>query len=172
MKNKIILTGIATAITIIFSCSVVKAQQAMKIGYVDVQKVSESYTAAKEAFNALKKKVDDKDKEAAKKEAELKNMYKTYQDNQKMYTEKALKEMEEKIMKMDEENKRYYKQALRELTEENEKLTKKIIAKILEAASTIGKQENFTYIFEKNSLIYGGEDITDKVIKLLNQEKK
>ncbi len=122
----------------------------LKIAIVDVQKVVQNYDKVnvlkenqKTKLNELQKFVENARKEiAAEKD----------QQKQKQLEDKYNKELQDKKQNIDEE----YKKKLAVID-----------ADITKAINKIAKNENYELVFDKRSVLMGGQDITDKIIKSL-----
>ncbi len=151
------------------------AQQACKIGLIDMQKFQQESTAfqkirlrLEKKFAKLKNKLDTQKKEITKLEDELKK--------QSLMLSLDAKEDKQRDL---EKKKRYYKYLYNELSQEMrdaEQDAKRAVAKDVEKiVGQIGEKEGYTIILEKGTigLIYYKDsiDITDQVVAAYDKMK-
>jgi outer membrane protein len=146
MRNIIIV--LVTSL-ILASPSWAQAQEALKLAYVDLQKALNLCVAGKDAKDAFGEVVKNAEKRLSLQQDEL--------------TE--LKDLLEKQgMMLNEEVRR----------EKDAELTKDILGDLVGVVDRYGKENNYTFVFEKNEtlLLYGSSalDITDEIIKIYDTE--
>ena len=146
------------------------AQERVKIGYVDIQRViSESQTGklAKERFQAQVKKAES---DVQRERQDLERMRADLDKKGPLLKEEERRNMEVDFQKRSVNLQRAmgdYQQDLR--AKENEMMAD--ILKDLEGVVTdVGKSENFTIILERSQILYSDQavDITTKVIEAYN----
>lgn len=133
-----------------FTTAAIAAPEPQKIAVIDIQKV----VAASSQVKALKKSQEAKQKELAK-------FIKTAQEDiNKQSTDKNKKTMAEKYEK--------------QLAQKREANLKEYTAKLKEADQSItaqvgakAKAMGYTMVLPKGSVVYGGDDITDAVLKVI-----
>ena len=67
----------------------------------------------------------------------------------------------------DQEKQAYYQQLQQELQQKNQDLLVPINDKVMSAVKSVAEAKGLTVILDKSSAIYGGQDITDDVMKLI-----
>jgi len=148
--------------------------QDSKIGFVDIQKVfveSEQGKKAKETLDSYVKshqvKIDEKEKaiEKAKEELEKKSS---------VLSEDAKKKKQDDMQSMVREYKRLASEAQEEVRKREQEITKEIFKSVKELVLAMGKDEKYSAILDNSMVIYSDSsaDITDKIIKKLNEKKK
>ncbi len=149
--------------------SLVQAQSANKIGYIDLQSViqnSKAGKAAKASFEAeFKKKrviIENKAKALAQEEQDFINQSALMDDD-------AKKRRAEEISRKKKELARLRDDFREELQKKDFELTQKILKELESVIKNIGNKEGYSLIVEKteSGVIYGNDsvDITQKVIK-------
>lgn len=145
--------------------------QKTKIGHVDYDKVV--------SLLAVKDSVSEKLQSTA---AELQSIFeaeqKRYDRDVKDYLNKRdslsprMKQaLEEQFTKRQQELAQTQQRYQQILNQEQNKLAEPLLDKVNEAVNKIALENGFTYILDKNSVIYaGGEDITELLIKALGLE--
>lgn len=157
-----------------FIISNAAADDVVKIGIIDFQKILINSDAGKDA----QKKISAKGQEL---QADLKDKAAVYTEAQERYDREASvmtaearseKERELKIKQYDlEKLKEKYES---ELSAYNQEMVTKFQKSVLEISNELGKKEGYTLILEKSSggVVYAPStiDITDKVIQQYNED--
>ncbi|MEI7541879.1 MAG: OmpH family outer membrane protein [bacterium] len=142
---------------------------ALTVGYVDIEKVFSQYKGTADAKNKLQKEVEkeqknvEKDKDdILKAKAELDKKKSILDKSKVAEEEKALQEKAEKLQSKAME-------IQQKLLSQEKELTANIVEEIRAIVQKIAKEKSYDYIFEKNTVLYGGEDVTYLVIKKMNE---
>ncbi|MBN1364623.1 MAG: OmpH family outer membrane protein [Syntrophaceae bacterium] len=151
MKKEIVML-IIFFVTVILTYSA----NAATIAYIDGQKVMSNYEKTKKAEEQFQKKDQILKEEVAKKQ---KQYEKAKSDNMsdgdlRRLVEKFEKELEPKRT---------------EIIESQNKIMQEIRNDIIKATEATAKKMGFEIVLDKQSIIAGGTDITDEVIKQLNK---
>ncbi|MCX7845391.1 MAG: OmpH family outer membrane protein [Dictyoglomaceae bacterium] len=115
----------------------------VKIAYVDQQKIIQSYTPLFNAYNKLNQEY----------QTRLSKLQEAQQQGKSQDEIKKLADQYDKELLP-------YKQAVDALMKEVEK-----------AFSELAKKEGYSVVLDKNAVVWGGSDITDKVISQLTGKK-
>ena len=82
----------------------------------------------------------------------------------------AQKEFEEKSANMSEQEKSdYYQQKQQRLQQKNQKLIEPIEKSVEEAVKSVADAKGLTVVLDKNTVVYGGTDITQDVVKKVSK---
>jgi Skp family chaperone for outer membrane proteins len=163
MKKFVFL--LAGMLLLVFSAS----SFALSVGYVDIEKVFSQYKGTTEAKDKLQKEVEKEQKNVEKeKDAILKA--KADLDKKKSILDKAKVDEQEKALQ-DKAEKLQAKalEIQQKLMSQEKDLTANIVEEIRAIVQKIAKEKNFDYVFEKNTVLFGGEDITYLVIKKMQE---
>lgn len=148
--NKIKLFIAALFIVLVLFVSNAIAIEKQKIGLVDFQKILSSYDKAAAAQNELEANQKQLENMLLNAQKELKNA------KNEQAKEQLQKQFAEKIMNQNN--------AFRDKFSKNwESIQNNVLATIKQVAD----REGYTLIMDKQSVVAGGEDITDKVLKEL-----
>lgn len=175
--KKIILT--AVAIIGLVSCNNTQQQTENtqgKTAYIDTSKLLKEYQEAKDIEAKYKAKEDQMSKELetelTKLEAEIDYVKKNAQAKGQEWFQKnamALQEKEQRLM--------YVQQGLQQqLSSEYSKEADSLVKNVKQFAKDYGKEKGYDYIYgtneATNTILYAkdGQEITDEVIKLLNEK--
>jgi outer membrane protein len=129
------------------------------IGVVDIQKVFNEAKIVSEAKKEFAAKNADVEKEISKRQEKLNEA-----SAKKEVSAAELKKMEDKFVEE-------LKPLKQELTELDAKLTDRVKKNIDTAIKAVAKEQNITITFDKRTVLDGGIDLTDAVIKKLNAGK-
>ena len=145
-----------------------------KIGVVDLQKVLNESSKGKEAVKLLEVEFEKKKKELNAKEDDIKKLEEEITKRGSLWSEKVKQEKEEEYDKKVKEYRRHQTDLKDEFQRKNKNFTDKILSDIIELVRTVGEEEKFSLIMERQNAIFTSSaiDITDKVIKLYNGKGK
>jgi len=144
----------------------------LKIGFVDINKIMSESAAAKNAraifqkdLEAKKAIIKEKSDKVANMEKDLKNIK---QDSP------AWKDKREKLVQEFEELKRQGTDFDEQLKKKDAELTQKILADIQQILQKFAASEKYSIILEKRTALVTDEglDVTDKIIKVYDAQKK
>jgi outer membrane protein len=144
----------------------------LKIGFVDIGKIMKESKAANNARAIFKKDLDAKQatiKEKSDKVANLEKELKKADQKSAVWNEKR-----EKLAQEIKELKRMGSDMDEQLKKKDAELTQKILVDIQQIIKQFSKNENYSIIFEKKAAleVVEGLDVTDKIIKIYDAQKK
>ena len=155
------------------AANVVRAENvSLKIGFVDIGRILTESKAAKNARAIYQKDLESKKamlKEKGDKVANLeKDLKNTKQDSP------AWKEKREKLAQEFKELKRMESDSTEQLKKKDAELTQKILVDVQQIMKQFSKSENYSIIFERKAALITAEglDVTDKIIKIYDAQKK
>jgi outer membrane protein len=153
---------------------VAMAADAMKIGYVDLQKALNMSAAGKAAKEKMKAKFKDYDASVQKKQDELKKLKEDLEKQAMLLSAEARAAKERDYQQKVKDYQRLTKDIQEELQQTDADYTRKILEEIFKVVQQIGKQEGYTLVFEKteSSILYASEgiDLTDRVIQAFDKQ--
>lgn len=153
MKKKIVAWVMLGAFALLPSLA-----HAEGIGVVDVQKVFDESNVVKDAKKKFAEKNAELQKEINKRQEQL-NLAAT----KKEISAKEMKEMEDKYLKELEPKKK-------DLEALDAKLSEDVKKEIEAAIKAVAKEQSLSITLDKRATVDGGMDITDAVIKKLNEK--
>lgn len=84
--------------------------------------------------------------------------------------DQAKKDFEEKSKNMnDQEKQAYYQQTQQRLANKEKELITPIFDKVDEAIKSVADAKGLSVVLDKNNVVYGGQDITDDVLKKITK---
>ena len=153
---------------------VAMAADAMKIGYVDLQKALNMSAAGKAAKEKMKSKFKDYDADVQKKQEELKKLKDDLEKQAMLLSAEARAAKERDYQQKVKDYQRLTKDIQEELQQTDADFTRKILEEIFKVVQQIGKQGGYTMILEKteSSILYAsdGIDMTDQVIQSFDKQ--
>ncbi|MBI3087412.1 MAG: OmpH family outer membrane protein [Candidatus Omnitrophica bacterium] len=143
-----------------------EAAAELKVGYVDLAKVFDSYRRTGESDQVLQQKSKQKQAELEGRVEELKKLRQSLELLNDQAREAKAREIEEKS----DELKRLKSRSERELLGERNEMAKTILQEIGQTVAEYAKTNSFSVVLNQQMLLYGEEayDVTDEVLKLLN----
>ncbi len=160
--------------TLALSVSFASAQERMKIGYIDVQRViaeSQSGKRAKERFQAQVKKAE---ADVQKERQDLERLKSDLDKKGPLLKEEERRSMEADLQKRSVVLQRTMNDYQQDLRQKESEIMSDILKEVEQIVNEVGKAEKFTLIFERSQIIYSdqGIDITSKVIETYNSRVK
>jgi len=153
-------------IVALFASGVAQAQDALRIGFVDVRAVMAESKTGKQIRAELDKYVKDKQASLKKEEEKLLSLKKslekealTLSESQKQEKQKGFQEKVQGLRKMAED-------ADRELRQKDADYTNKALATIREIIAAVAKEEKVNLVLSRNEVLYGEDamNLTAKVV--------
>lgn len=152
------------------------SQEGVKLGTVDMQKAIQSVESGRKAKTQLEKEFNSKKKELQEEEAKIKKMGEEFRKQSLVMSEEARSkkqgEIQERILKLQEQTAR----SQGEIQRKEQELTEPILTKLRQIITDLAKQKGYTVILEKNEnmVLYSldKDDLTEEVINLFNKQVK
>lgn len=140
---------------------------AAKLGYVDSQAVVSNFSETKKAQQSLEAQAKKIENEVKQKEVLLEKEQVALQAKGDKLTDAEKKAFEKKVQDfynfVDKSQENLNKQQFEKL--------KKIDEIYVKAINKVGKDGKFDYILERDAIKFGGEDVTEKVLKAMETLK-
>ncbi|NTV53198.1 MAG: OmpH family outer membrane protein [Candidatus Firestonebacteria bacterium] len=149
----------------------VGAAWAGKIGLVDTAKVVKEYQKTKDAQTRLEKEFEDKKSELKKLNDKLEKQQQELTAKKGIVSQKQYDGLKSKFDDDQENFREKYKEIQGTFMKKQRDLMESIVNDIKEIVAQIAKSEKYDAVFDKEVLLYGGEDITYKVLDQLNKKK-
>ena len=142
-----------------------------KLGYVKVDEVIRKANIAKQAEDRLKKEFAPRDSELKKMGAKLKNLAGKFDKEQSVMTNSDKQKVQREISSLEKEIQRKQRQAREDLTQRKNEELAAVVEKARAVIKKIAIEEKFDLILENSVYASPNIDITQKVIKALNDQK-
>ncbi|GEM_PF-536385 len=146
--------------------SVSVSAQDLKVGYVNVPKVFDSYDRTKAYEAGLEKKGQQKESELEGRMAELKKLRESLELLNDQARDAKVREIEEKADAI----KRFRSNTARDLAHERDQMASGILKEIQKTVEEYAKTNNFSFVLDERSVLFGQPvyDVTDEILKILN----
>ncbi len=143
-----------------------QAQNAAKIGYVDLSKLFDEYNKTKDYDKVLEEKHNKYVQERDGKIQKLKDQ----QGKLALLKEEEKAKVQEQMEKDRQALLEFDRQQQTDLRKQRDEKIREILAEIEKITKQVADQEQYTYILNDRVLVYGTPDtnLTDKVLKILN----
>ncbi len=166
----IVLVGFAGAIFLFGIAGNASAQEAEKIGYVNLSQVFDQYQKTIDYDKELEKKGDKKQQEREKMVSKITRL----KDGLELLSEKGRMKKEKQIADKIGELQTFDRSTQTELKSERDKIVREILGEIDKIVREYGRNQGYFLIFNDRVLLYGDNqsNLTDKILKRLNEKYK
>lgn len=172
--KKVISILIVLTITAIAGNSACAAETAARVGYIDMQRILLQSNEGKKAKAALEKQFASRKEELNEKKKELEDLQSSLETQSSILSHDALLEKQAEFVKKRDTFLKLVQQYDKELQEKDSDLTKRILLQVQDIVGTIGEDGHYSVILDRSqgTIMYApaNEDLTDKVLELLNKE--
>jgi outer membrane protein len=146
------------------------AQDKVKIGFIDLQRViseSQAGKKAKERFDSELKKVE---AELLKERQEVERLKSDFDKRSVLLKEEERRNLEKEVQRRVVGYQRSMRDYQEELRQREGEMTGEILKEIEKIVAEVGKSEKFTLILERAQILYTDQaiDITNRIIELYN----
>ena len=158
-----------------FVCSA-QGAEAIKLGYVDMQKALNTCESGKEAKKQITDEVGKIEKTFVGKQKELEKIKEDLEKRGNVLSESVRREKEKDYQIKVRDLQRMQRDYEEDLRRKDQEYTAKILSELAAIARKLGEEGKYTVIFEKNqpAFVYFSNviDLTDEVIKIADQNFK
>ena len=147
---------------------------AVKIGFVDLQRVIDASEEGKKAHETIQKKADELSQQAQKSKADIQAMKDDYDKKAEALTPQARAEKQDAIAKKSVDYDRFVKDSQTDLKMAEQRALKQLLENVGALVVKYGKENGFAVILEAGNILYGAEniDLTNEIVKVYNSQKK
>ncbi|MBI3797947.1 MAG: OmpH family outer membrane protein [Deltaproteobacteria bacterium] len=150
------------------------AQEALRIGYVDLQRALNESEAGRKAKETFKVEVDRMEQSLEKRKSEVEKLKDELEKKGLLLREEERDNLERDYRQKLRDFQRLYDDSQQELKIKDRDLTGRILEELRQVILEMGEQGSYTVILEGNNtvVLYGAKaiDLTDTVIKTYNQK--
>lgn len=151
------------------------AQSAVKVGYIDLQRVIRESQAGKSARVSFEKEFQEKRNIIEQKKQRLDSLKQDFLSQGTIKSEQGTKDKAEQIEQLEKEYNRTRDDFRDELQRRDLELTQKILSELENVIKQIGDSDGYSLIFEKTEagIVFAGKgvDLTDKLIQAYDSRK-
>lgn len=168
MKKIMLLAGVMAFVL----CGFAGAEEKLKIAVFDMAKVFKAYDKTDAFTKQLEAWGNQKKSEVEAKKAEIEELMKKFYAQASLLSDEAKKAKQKEIEDKSAEYQKRSQEIINDFSKEEKTRTDALVVDITTASEAIAKEMKYDLLFDKKALVFGGEDITDKVIKKANDNYK
>lgn len=159
---------------LLISCVPVLAQDRIKIGFIDIQRVVQESQAGKRAKERFQAQVKKAEADIMKERQDLDRLKSDLEKKGPLLKEEERRNLEADFQKRSVALQRSMSDYQQELQQKNNQLMSDILKDLEAIVNEVGKADKFTLILERSQILYSdqGIDITSKVIETYNNRNK
>jgi outer membrane protein len=159
---------------LVLCCSAAYAQERIKIGYIDIQKVIAESQAGKRARDRFQAQVKKAEADILKERQELDRLKADLDKKGPLLKDEERRNLESDLQKRSVSLQRSMSDYQQDLQVKNNEMMSDILKELEKIVNEVGKAEKFTLILERSQILYSdqGIDITSKVIETYNSRAK
>lgn len=159
---------------LVLSFAAAHAQERIKIGFVDIQRVIAESQAGKQARGRFQDQVKKAESDVLKERQDIERMKSELDKKGPLLKDEERRRLEADLQKRSVQLQRSMADHQQELQTKNNQLMAEILKELEKIVNEVGKAEKFTLILERSQVLYSdqGIDITNKVIETYNSRMK
>ena len=159
---------------LVFGYSLSHAQERIKIGYIDIQKVISESQAGKRARDRFQAQVKKAESDIIKERQDIERLKAELDKKGPLLKDEERRNIEADLQKRSINLQRSMSDHQQELQVRNNEMMSEILKELEKIVNEVGKAEKFTLILERSQILYSdqGIDITSKVIDTYNSRAK
>jgi outer membrane protein len=160
--------------TLVLFVSVSEAQERIKIGYIDIQKVIAESQAGKRARDRFQAQVKKAEADIVKERQELDRLKSDLDKKGPLLKDEERRNLESDLQKRSVTLQRSMSDHQQDLQAKNNEMMSELLKELEKIVNEVGRAEKFTLILERSQILYSdqGIDITSKVIETYNNRAK
>jgi outer membrane protein len=159
---------------LVLGYSLSEAQEKVKIGYVDIQKVISESQAGKRARERFQAQVKKAEGDILKERQDIERLKTDLDKKGPLLKDEERRNLEADLQKRSVILQRSMSDHQQDLQVKNNEMMSEILKELEKIVNEVGKAEKFTLILERSQILYSdqGIDITSKVIETYNNRAK
>ena len=156
------------------SSSFASAQERVKIGFVDIQRVIAESQAGKRAKDRFQAQVKKAEADIQRERQDLERLKADIEKKAPLLKEEERRNLETDFQKRSVALQRSMGDYQQELRQRENEMMSELLKDLESVVGDLGKTEKFTIILERSQILYSdqGTDITSKVIEMYNSRAK
>jgi outer membrane protein len=159
---------------LVLSGSVALAQERIKIGFIDIQRIISESQAGKKAKDRFQAQVKKAEADVQKERTDLERIKNDLDKKGPLLKDEERRNMEADFQRRSVNLQRTMGDYQQDLQRKNNEMMAEILKELEQVVNELGKAEKFTLILEKTQILYSDQatDITTKVIEAYNSRVK
>ncbi len=156
------------ALAVLFLAGFTAPAWAVRVAYVDVAEVFNQFQGTKDAKAKLKSEADQKRADLEKQQDELRKEMDDLQAQKGVLSKDKFLEKQQKLNQQVQKLQDKIQSVSQDLSDKEQQMTKVILDQIRSVIKDVAQDRKYDFVYDKNSLLYGGDDITYQVIQRLD----
>ena len=159
---------------LVLSFSASYAQERIKIGFIDIQRVISESQAGKRARDRFQAQVKKAEADILKERQDIERLKSDLDKKGPLLRDEERRNLESDLQKRSVNLQRSMADHQQELQAKNNQMMSEILKELEKIVNEVGKADKFTLILERSQILYSdqGIDITSKVIESYNSRAK
>ena len=159
---------------LVLSCTVALAQERIKIGFIDVQRIISESQAGKKAKDRFQAQVKKAEADVQKERQDLERLKNDLDKKGPLLKDEERRSLEADLQKRSVILQRTLGDYQQDLQRRNNEMMAEILKELEQVVTEVGKADKFTLILERSQILYSDQaiDITNKVIDAYNTRMK
>ena len=159
---------------LVLSCTVALAQERIKIGFIDVQRIIAESQAGKKAKDRFQAQVKKAETDVQKERQDLERLKNDLDKKGPLLKDEERRNLEADLQKRSVTLQRTLGDYQQDLQRKNNEMMAEILKELEQVVTEVGKADKFTLILERSQILYSDQaiDITNKVIDAYNTRMK
>ena len=159
---------------LVLSFSASYAQERIKIGFIDIQRVISESQAGKRARDRFQAQVKKAEADILKERQDIERLKSDLDKKGPLLRDEERRNLESDLQKRSVNLQRSMADHQQELQSKNNEMMSEILKELEKIVNEVGKADKFTLILERSQILYSdqGIDITSKVIESYNSRAK
>jgi outer membrane protein len=159
---------------LVLSCTVALAQERIKIGFIDVQRIISESQAGKKAKDRFQAQVKKAEADVQKERQDLERLKNDLDKKGPLLKDEERRNLEADLQKRSLILQRTLGDYQQDLQRRNNEMMGEILKELEQVVTEVGKADKFTLILERSQILYSDQaiDITNKVIDAYNTRMK
>jgi len=159
---------------LVLSCTVALAQERIKIGFIDVQRIISESQAGKKAKDRFQAQVKKAEGDVQKERQDLERLKNDLDKKGPLLKDEERRNLEADLQKRSVILQRTLGDYQQDLQRRNNEMMAEILKELEQVVTEVGKADKFTLILGRSQILYSDQaiDITNKVIDAYNSRMK
>jgi len=159
---------------LVLSCTVALAQERIKIGFIDVQRIISESQAGKKAKDRFQAQVKKAEADVLKERQDLERLKNDLDKKGPLLKDEERRNLEADLQKRSVILQPTLGDYQQDLQRRNNEMMAEILKELDQVVTEVGKADKFTLILERSQILYSDQaiDITNKVIDAYNTRMK
>jgi len=159
---------------LVLGYSLSEAQEKVKIGYIDIQRVISESQAGKRARDRFQAQVKKAEGDILKERQDIERLKSDLDKKGPLLKDEERRNLEADLQKRSVILQRSMSDHQQDLQVKNNEMMSEILKELEKIVNEVGKAEKFTLILERSQILYSdqGIDITSKVVETYNSRAK